>query len=299
MAGSWLPRPGIMASASASTPTVTAGRRTRQPGLLSLQLSLMVAPPVAGSDRPRVLVTPQDQLQSAGEVLSGGILGTVADRSVGVEEELLLVDPASGHARAVAGAVMEAADGPAASPADRAGLDSPAEVLEFELQLEQLETGTRPCGSLEEVSREVRRCRSVAAEAAARVGVQVAAIGTSPMAVEPSLTRTEQVPAAGSRVRPDRAGAADLRMPRARAGRLGRGRGRGARPHPSVACAAARAERQLSFLAGTRQRVRELQVSGLGAVAVFRANRICSGQRARTTASCRQWWIPARSWTRA
>lgn len=98
------------------------------------------------------------------------------------------MDPASGHARAVAGAVMEAADGPAASPADRAGLDSPAEVLEFELQLEQLETGTRPCGSLEEVSREVRRCRSVAAEAAARVGVQVAAMGTSPMAVEPSLT---------------------------------------------------------------------------------------------------------------
>jgi carboxylate-amine ligase len=61
-------------------------------------------------------------------------------------------------------------------------------VLEFELQLEQLETGTRPCGSLEELGREVRRCRSVAAEAADRVGVQVAAMGTSPMAVEPSLT---------------------------------------------------------------------------------------------------------------
>ena len=112
----------------------------------------------------------------------------MADRSVGVEEELLLVDPASGQARAVAGAVMEASGGPAASPAETAGPESPSEVLEFELQLEQLETGTRPCGSLEELGREVRRCRSLAAEAAARVGVQVAAMGTSPMAVEPSLT---------------------------------------------------------------------------------------------------------------
>jgi glutamate---cysteine ligase / carboxylate-amine ligase len=111
----------------------------------------------------------------------------VADRSVGVEEELLLVDPASGQARAVAGAVMEASGG-AASPAEAAGPESPSEVLEFELQLEQLETGTRPCSSLDELGREVRRCRSVAAEAAARVGVQIAAIGTFPMDVEPSLT---------------------------------------------------------------------------------------------------------------
>jgi carboxylate-amine ligase len=61
-------------------------------------------------------------------------------------------------------------------------------VLDFELQLEQLETGTRPCASLEELGREVRRCREMAAEAAERVGVQVVAMGTSPMAVEPSLT---------------------------------------------------------------------------------------------------------------
>jgi YbdK family carboxylate-amine ligase len=98
------------------------------------------------------------------------------------------VDPASGQARAVAGAVMDASGGPAASPAAAASPESPSEVLEFELQLEQLETGTRPCSSLDELGREVRRCRAVAAEAAARVGVQIAAIGTSPMDVEPSLT---------------------------------------------------------------------------------------------------------------
>jgi glutamate---cysteine ligase / carboxylate-amine ligase len=115
----------------------------------------------------------------------------VTVRSVGVEEELLLVDSASGQARAVAAAVMRAAEEAAAEepastrPDDR---DDPDEVLEFELKLEQIETGTRPCVSLDDIGREVRRCRSLAAEAAGRVGVQVAAVATSPMAVEPSLT---------------------------------------------------------------------------------------------------------------
>lgn len=105
---------------------------------------------------------------------------------------MLLVDSASGQARAVAAAVMRAAEEAAAEePAstrpddDR---DDPDEVLEFELKLEQIETGTRPCVSLDDLGREVRRCRSLAAEAAGRVGVQVAAVATSPMAVEPSLT---------------------------------------------------------------------------------------------------------------
>jgi len=113
-------------------------------------------------------------------------------RSVGVEEELLLVDPASGQARAVAAAVMRAAEEAAAEEPASArpddDRDDPDEGLEFELKLEQIETGTRPCVSLDDLGREVRRCRSLAAEAAGRVGVQVAAVATSPMAVEPSLT---------------------------------------------------------------------------------------------------------------
>jgi YbdK family carboxylate-amine ligase len=127
----------------------------------------------------------------------------VTARTVGVEEELLLVDPATGQARAVAAAVIQAAE-EAEEPAARAyndqddddqdqgwrdDGDDPAEELEFELKLEQLETGTRPCVSLDDLGREIRRCRTLAAEAAGRVGVQVAAVGTSPMAVEPSLTR--------------------------------------------------------------------------------------------------------------
>ncbi|MGD0933918.1 MAG: glutamate-cysteine ligase family protein [Streptosporangiaceae bacterium] len=95
-------------------------------------------------------------------------------RDVGVEEELMLVDPASGQARAVAGAVIRAAEEAAAASSPEGGSrGEPSEALEFEFKLEQLETGTRPCASLEELGREVRRCRSLAADAGRRVGVQV------------------------------------------------------------------------------------------------------------------------------
>jgi carboxylate-amine ligase len=106
-------------------------------------------------------------------------------RTVGVEEELLLVDPATGQARAVAGAVMR--DAGEESP-DGAAANEPPGVLERELQREQLETATRPCRSLAELGREVRRCRGAAAQAAEAAGVRIAATGTSPLLVEPSLT---------------------------------------------------------------------------------------------------------------
>jgi carboxylate-amine ligase len=98
-------------------------------------------------------------------------------RTVGVEEELLLVDEASGQAQAVAGAVLQAEPSPAA-----------AETLDHELQLEQLETGTEPCRTLAGLAGELRRCRLIAAQAAERAGARIAALGTSPLTAEPSLT---------------------------------------------------------------------------------------------------------------
>ncbi len=103
-------------------------------------------------------------------------------RSVGVEEELLLVEPATGQPRAVAGAVLQAAG--AARPATPAADGD----LDFELQLQQVETSTEPCGTLDELGRELRRCRSAAAAAAQPIGVAVAAVGTAPVPVEPQLT---------------------------------------------------------------------------------------------------------------
>jgi glutamate---cysteine ligase / carboxylate-amine ligase len=98
-------------------------------------------------------------------------------RTVGVEEELLLVEPGTGQPLAVAETALGAA-----------GQQEETE-LAFELQRQQLETNTTVCRDLGELAREVRRCRSRAAEAAAGAGARVAALGTSPAPVLPQLVR--------------------------------------------------------------------------------------------------------------
>jgi glutamate---cysteine ligase / carboxylate-amine ligase len=97
-------------------------------------------------------------------------------RSFGVEEEMLLVDPASGAAVALADAVT--------------GEDEDAP--ETELQSQQIETDTAPCVSLDELAGEVRRRWRGAADAAERRNCQVAALATSPLPVNPSTTPTER-----------------------------------------------------------------------------------------------------------
>ncbi|MDQ4104801.1 MAG: glutamate--cysteine ligase [Actinomycetota bacterium] len=100
-------------------------------------------------------------------------------RSVGVEEELLLVDPDSGQALALSSAVLrDAADGEPA--ADQA--------LTSELTRQQVETNTRPCTSLDELASEVCRWRRAAGEAAEGREARVAALATSPLPVDPSIS---------------------------------------------------------------------------------------------------------------
>jgi carboxylate-amine ligase len=70
-------------------------------------------------------------------------------RSVGVEEELLLVDPGTGRPSAVAGSVLRAAESDDAAP----------EVLEHELQQQQLETNTEPRRTLDELGAAFQRQR--------------------------------------------------------------------------------------------------------------------------------------------
>ncbi|MFJ9343245.1 glutamate--cysteine ligase [Streptomyces sp. NPDC101733] len=106
-------------------------------------------------------------------------------RSVGVEEELLLVDAASGVPLALSGHVLEAADrsdghGP------RDGWDQ-GHNFERELAKEQVEFATKPVTDMGELAREIGRWRSEAARHAESVGAVVAALGTSPLPVEPSL----------------------------------------------------------------------------------------------------------------
>ena len=109
-------------------------------------------------------------------------------RSVGVEEELLLVAPGTGQPRAVAETVLrDIKEAQAAGDGSRDG--DAAQSLDFEIKRQQLETNTRPCWDLDELGREVRRCRSLAAAVAARAGARVAALATSPVPVVPQLVR--------------------------------------------------------------------------------------------------------------
>lgn len=105
-------------------------------------------------------------------------------RSVGVEEEFLLVEPGTGLPRAVSGSVLRQAE----KPGGAAGSGGAEQDLEPELQRQQLETNTAPCRGLDELGREIARCRAAAADAARRAGVRVAALATSPVPVEPTLT---------------------------------------------------------------------------------------------------------------
>ncbi len=89
-------------------------------------------------------------------------------RTVGVEEEFLLVDDEGSPV----GLAQEAAGG----------------SVQLELKEEMLETGTDPCLTLEELAADVRKQRRVAAAAAESAGARLAALGTSPLPVTSSVT---------------------------------------------------------------------------------------------------------------
>ncbi|MGC5040515.1 glutamate--cysteine ligase 2 [Streptomyces sp. DT190] len=98
-------------------------------------------------------------------------------RTVGVEEELLLVDPESGEPRALSAAVL------ARAAQDDAGQD----VFEKELHEQMLEFATHPQSSMEELHAEIVRCRKEAARHAGEIGCTVAALATSPLPVSPAV----------------------------------------------------------------------------------------------------------------
>jgi carboxylate-amine ligase len=122
----------------------------------------------------------------------GGHARPMTMRSVGVEEELLLVEPGTGQPRAVAETALRAAghgEGAGDEADGRRAAGDDVDTLALELQRQQLETNTRPCHDLAELDRELRRCRSLAAEVAGRAGARIAALGTSPAPVLPQLVR--------------------------------------------------------------------------------------------------------------
>ncbi|MEV7404210.1 glutamate--cysteine ligase [Streptomyces sp. NPDC091267] len=103
-------------------------------------------------------------------------------RTVGVEEELLLVDGQSGEPQALSTAVLALAEG-------RADGDS---AFESELHLQQMEFATQPRSTMGELADEILRWRAEAAQSAAQAGAAVAALASSPLPVSPSIGAGER-----------------------------------------------------------------------------------------------------------
>ncbi|GAA3132544.1 glutamate--cysteine ligase [Streptomyces rameus] len=103
-------------------------------------------------------------------------------RTVGVEEELLLVDPDSGDPKALASAVLA-----------HAAQDDPGQdVFEKELFGQMLEFATHPQSDMADLGDEIVRCRKEAARHAGEIGCTVAALATSPLPVSPALSVNER-----------------------------------------------------------------------------------------------------------
>jgi glutamate---cysteine ligase / carboxylate-amine ligase len=121
-------------------------------------------------------------------------------RTVGVEEELLVVDP-SGRPVPLGPDALEIAarrgEGETPEEHDRADDDADddeesAAHLVPEMKAQQLELGTPVCSTLTDVESELRFWRRRADAAAASVGARVAALATSPVAVDPVPTEGER-----------------------------------------------------------------------------------------------------------
>ncbi|MGW0765308.1 glutamate--cysteine ligase 2 [Streptomyces sp. NPDC002676] len=103
-------------------------------------------------------------------------------RTVGVEEELLLVDPDSGEPKALSAALLA-----------RAALGDPGQhVFEKELFGQMLEFATHPQSNMAALGAEIVRCRKEAARHAGEIGCSVAALATSPVPASPSISVNER-----------------------------------------------------------------------------------------------------------
>ena len=106
-------------------------------------------------------------------------------RKVGVEEELLLVDPDTGQSRAISPRVLHEHRVSPAARRSEAHTD-----LEPELQQHMVETRTEPDRDLKRIGDQVRAGRRTAFDAATSAGASIAAVGTAPLmpAGDPPLT---------------------------------------------------------------------------------------------------------------
>lgn len=115
-------------------------------------------------------------------------------RTVGVEEELLVVDAESGRPLSVAERVLRKAT--SSEELEKAGLSedetSPGGTVEAELQRQQVETDTPPRTDLADLDKDVCSWRGLAVTAARKAGARIIASGTSPVEATPDLVSNER-----------------------------------------------------------------------------------------------------------
>jgi len=111
---------------------------------------------------------------------------------VGVEEELMLVDPETGRLTAVAQRALRARAEAEAEAEERIDLDQLDESgVEAELFLQQIETTTPPCDTMDELDRQLRAARRTIGELALDAGAAVVAVPT-PVMVDTDASVTPQ-----------------------------------------------------------------------------------------------------------
>lgn len=118
-----------------------------------------------------------------------------AVRTVGIEEELLVVDPETGEPCCRSERVIRRAPWRLESQGSGRtvhGDDEPGGHVGPELQQEQLEVDTPPRTDLDELEKDVRAWRRAASAAAADEGVGIVAAGTSPAPAAPRATPDER-----------------------------------------------------------------------------------------------------------
>jgi carboxylate-amine ligase len=111
-------------------------------------------------------------------------------RTIGVEEELLLVDGRTGAPTAMAERLLRRWENepPGASETPPAsGGSTEGGRIEGELQQQQIEVGTAPCTALVDLERQIRAWRQQADDLARTAGGRAVAIATSPVATSPDM----------------------------------------------------------------------------------------------------------------
>ena len=110
----------------------------------------------------------------------------MAGRTVGVEEELFLIDPATRRARPSSGAVL------AEHHRRRAAQPAPGSHLDKELFQHQLEARTDPSPALSSVRARLLAARAAAGEVARSLGLAAVAVGTVPLVDDVRLTPNDR-----------------------------------------------------------------------------------------------------------